>query len=89
MNAKMQMLGYAKLHNNNTTLTDEEFVGQMVTDGIVINRTPLTKTIARAHRDGKVITVTETKVVQVSDVINGKLEYHTTETTQEIFRVEI
>lgn len=88
MNAQQKTLEYAK-GKNNGTLTNQEFVGQMATEGVVIERTPNSKTIARLRREGKTIIVTETTVKNTNEVIGGKLVFGKSESTREIFRADL
>ena len=89
MDAKIKLLEYAKNHNTGNILTDEEFIGKMVVEGVCINRTSNSKTIANAKRTGKTIVVTETVISQTTKIVNGKIEFSKDETTTEIFRVEV
>ena len=89
MNAQEQLLQYASKHNNGNVLTNEEFVGQMVVKGVAINRTPSSKTIARAQRAGKTITVTETIVAETSEIVDGKLVFGKSQSTVEVLRIEL
>ena len=84
MNAQEKLLEYAKKNNSAATVTNEEFCGKMMLEGAVINRTPMTKTIARMSREGRTITVTETLVTKDTFDPNK-----TTEHTTEVMRVEI
>lgn len=80
MTAQEKLLEYAKEHNK-YDMTNQEFIGQMASEGIVIKRSPQTKTVARVKREGKIIMVTETLVTKD---VNDKVS----ETTTEIMRVE-
>ena len=84
MNAQEKLLEYAKKNNSGTVYTDEQFCGKMATEGIVISRTSMTKTIARMSREGRTITVTETLVTEDTFDPNN-----TTEHTTEVMRMEI
>lgn len=89
MNAQEKLIEYASKYNNGKVLTNEEFVGQMVVKGVAINRTPSSKTIARAQRDGKTITVTETVVTETSEIVEGRMVFGKSETTTEVLRIEL
>lgn len=91
MDAKSKMLEYASQHNHSEfdKLTNEEFCGKMIVEGVVVSRTSNSKVIARARREGKAIIVTETTKTQTSKVVNGKVEFGETETTAKIMRIEL
>lgn len=89
MNAQEKLIEYASKYNNGKVLTNEEFVGQMVVDGVAINRTPNSKTIARARREGKTIIVTETIITDTHEVVDGKIVFGKSEMTDEVMRIEL
>lgn len=89
MNAQEKLLGYAREHNDNPNMTPEQFCGQMVTEGIVIDRTPGSMTVARMKREGQTIIVTETVKSETHEVVDGKLISTPVKETTEIFRVDV
>jgi len=91
MNAKEQMLAYAKKHNTGefAKMTDAEFCGQMVVEGVCIARTPSSKTIARITRANGIISLTETTITTVSTVENGKLVFSKSEEAITVFEVAL
>ena len=84
MNAQEKLLEYADKNNSAATVTNEEFCGKMMIEGVVINRSPMTKTIARMSREGRTITVTETLVTE--DTLDPN---KTTEQTTKVLSVEV
>lgn len=95
MIAQEKLLEYASKKNdtnNNVStwkLTNEEFIGKMVTEGVVIERTPNSRTVARARREGKTIILTETVVLDTAEVVDGKMVFGKSETTAEVLRIEL
>ena len=89
MTAQEKLIEYASKHNDQKVFTHEEFVGKMATEGCAINRTPNSKTIANARREGKTIIVTETTVANTQQVVDGKLVFGKSETTVEVLRIEL
>ena len=76
MNAQEMLLSYA---NSNGATNPQQFIGQAIKEGIVINRGPDIMTVANVRREGKEIIVTETT----------KNNLHNTSETVEIFRVTV
>jgi hypothetical protein len=90
MNAQQQMLEYAKSKmRTDSTLTPAEWCGKMITEGIVIERTPGGMIVANATREGKSITITETTKTEKNEVVDGKLVSTPIETTEEVLRIEL
>ena len=81
MNAQEMLLDYAKSHNN-SNLTDQQFIGQAINEGIrIADNAHGDRMSVRITREGKTIVVTETTKM---DTPNGKEQI-----TNEIFRVNI
>ena len=91
MTAKDQLLAYAKTHNTRAFAkrTDAEFCGQMIVEGVVIARTPGSKTIARAARQGQELVITETTGAEINEIVAGKLVSKPVITTSEVARITI
>lgn len=91
MTTQEKLIEYAKKHNNGKVLTNEEFIGKMITEGCVIARTPNSMTVANAKRDGKTIIVTETIKTDVTNIVDGKLVIvkHGNIETAEVLRIEL
>lgn len=90
MNAQQQMLEYAKSKMNDTSpYTPEQWCGKMITEGIVIERSPAGMVIARAIREGKTITITETTKTEKNEIVDGKLVSNPVENTVEVMRIEL
>jgi len=91
MNAQEKVLEYARKHNDSQfdTMTDQELAGQMMMEGVVINRTSNSKTIARIARVGNQIVITETTQTKTMKIENGKLVDVVTETVTEIERINL
>jgi hypothetical protein len=89
MNAQQMLLDYANKHIGNTKSveTPQKFIGQAITEGIVISRTSNSRTVAHVKREGKTIIVTETLKVEQAMLVDGKRVY--AETVTEIFRVNV
>lgn len=86
MNAKQMLLDYAASNNTGGRLTNEQFIGQAIAEGIRIYRNS-ESIIVRVKRSGQIITLTETIKDERWDVGAGKMV--TTETTSEIFQVNV
>jgi len=84
-----KMIEYAKQHNNERIFTHEVFCGKMITEGVVIERTPGGMTVARAKREGKTIIVTETVQSEKLEIVNGQLISKPVEVTTEVLRIEL
>jgi hypothetical protein len=82
MTPQERMIEYAKKNMMTDRLTPEQWCGQMATEGIVISRTPMSRTIAKATRKGSTIIVTETTMIENVD---GSI----TETTVDALRIEL
>jgi len=91
MTAQEKLIEYASKYNNGKVLTNEEFVGKMVTEGCVIERTPNSMTVANAKREGKTIIVTETIKTDTINIVDGKLlvTKHGNIETAEVLRIEL
>lgn len=89
MNAKEKLLEYAKNHNDKSIYTDEEFVGAMSIDGIVISRTPAVTVSAHVKREGRTLIVTETTRTTKDTLVDGRLLSEKVTETAEIFRVDL
>lgn len=88
MNAKEMLLDYAsKMNNGKLGLTNEQWLGKAMTEGIVISREPMSKTVCNIKRVGKTIIVTETVKEEQATLVNGKPVF--TETVTEIFQVNL
>jgi hypothetical protein len=83
MNAQQMLLDYAA-RNNSTKLTDQQFIGQAIVEGIKIYRDHQ-DVIVRVSRTGQTITLTET--VKTPKVING--QYTVEENTTEVLQVNV
>lgn len=82
MNAKQMLLDYAGKKNNSKVLTDDQFIGKAITEGVRIADTPEGHiVVVNIKREGKTIIVTETTKI---DAPNGKQT-----STVEIFRVNV
>jgi len=94
MTAQEQLIKYANtVKANSNGLLDkwspEEIMGKAVTDGIVIARTPSSRTICNATRSGKTIIVTETTKGEKMVVVNGRGVFEPTSETVEVMRIEM
>ena len=76
MTPQEKMIEYAKKNNDQKVYTHEQFIGKMIAEGIVINRTPTSMTVANAKREGLTITITET--VQKETANPGEIIEETT-----------
>lgn len=90
MNAQQQMLEYAKSKMNDTSpYTPEQWCGKMITEGIVIDRSPAGMVVANATREDKTITITETTKTEKNEVVDGKLVSTPIETTIEVLIINL
>jgi hypothetical protein len=87
ISAKQQMLSYAKSRmREGSPNTPEQWLGYMIKEGGI--RTKDDK-IARARREGKTITITETKRGEKHKIVNGRLVSTPFERTREVLRVNL
>lgn len=93
MNAQEKLIEYAnELKSKSNTLassTPQEIMGQAFVDGVCWLREPNALHICNVTRSGKEITVTETVIKEVNDVIDGKLVAREEKTTEVIFTVSL
>lgn len=90
MNAQQMLLDYAsKKNDGKLEMTNEQWLGKAITEGIVIDRQPASKLVCNIRREGKTIIVTETLKEERVAKVNGKLEHNIVETVNEIFRVNV
>ena len=88
MTAQEKLLEYARQHNT-TGMTDQNFIGQAMVEGVVISRTPMSKTICNVQRTGKTIVITETLIKKVDEVIDHKLAEKEVKTVSVVLTVEL
>ena len=85
MDAKQMLLDYAAKNNHHrnsaSPLTDEQFLGKAMIEGVRVDSSGADIVAARIRREGKTIILTETTTI---DGINGKER-----ATVEIFRVDV
>lgn len=94
MNAQEKLIEYAnkiKAESNGLlkNWSAQEIMGKAIMEGAVIARTPSTRTICNAKREGKIITVTETVIGEEMEVVDGRGIFHETRTTTEVLKVEL
>lgn len=90
MNAQQMLLDYASKKNDGKLgMTNEQWLGKAITEGIVIDRQPASRIVCNIRREGKTIIVTETLKEERVAKVNGKLEHNIVETATEIFRVNV
>lgn len=88
MNAQEMLLDYASKKNDGS-MTNEQWLGKAITEGVVIDRQPASRIVCNIRREGKTIIVTETLKEQRVAKVDGKLQHNMVETATEIFRVNV
>lgn len=84
MNAQEKVLEYAEKHNQeNVVYTNQQWVGKMAIEGIVISRAD-GMIVAKLNREGTTLTITETTTKEAHEIVDGKLV-----TTEVISEVEV
>jgi hypothetical protein len=84
-----RLMAYAKKHNDGKTYTNEQWLGKMVKEGVVLNRSSNSTTYAEGKRDGKVIRVIETTVTKTPKVVNGRLDIVEERTSKTVMRMTL
>lgn len=89
MNAQQQVLEYANKNNDSKVYNEQQFVVEMSKGGIVINRTPSSKTIAKLRREGKTLIITETTITETTEIVDGKAIFGEKQMVVEVLRAEL
>lgn len=94
MNAQQKLIEYgnelkAKSNTALKNMTAEEIVGQAFVEGICYYRTPSSRTISEVKRAGKTITITETVISTVNEIIGGRLIAREVRESTEVLTVEL
>lgn len=89
MSAKQQLLDYAAKHNTNSERSNEAWLGQAITEGIVIERTPASMTVVNITKQGRDITVTETVKTQRPVMVDGRLTDITDESATVVMQLTL
>lgn len=94
MNAQDKLIEYGneiKAKSNTATkdMTAQEIVGQAFVKGICYYRTPASRTISEVKRSGKTITITETVISEVNEIVDGKLISREVRESTEVLTVEL
>jgi len=88
MSAKGILLEYAARNNDSNCLTDEQFLGKAIAEGVRICRDGQ-DIIVRIRRTGTTIIVAETTQTQTVEAVNDKAVVTEHENTVEVLRVDL
>jgi len=94
MNAQEKLIEYGNelKAKSNTALKDmtaQEIVGQAFVEGVCFYRTPASRTISEVKRSGKTITITETVIAKVNEIVDGKMTSRETREATEVMTIQL